>query len=135
MRISVFRKAHFNSAHRMFNPDWTDEKNREIFGICSSPHFHGHNYEVELKVTGELDKESGILIDLRKLKDLLKEKVEDRYDHKNLNVECSEFENKVPSAENLCIEIYQLIRPEIPAVMDIAVRLYETPRNYVEFPA
>ncbi|MBK7231180.1 MAG: 6-carboxytetrahydropterin synthase [Saprospiraceae bacterium] len=135
MRISVFRKAHFNSAHRLFNPDWTDEKNREIFGICSSPHFHGHNYEVELKVTGELDKESGILIDLRKLKDLLKEKVEDRYDHKNLNVECSEFENKVPSAENLCIEIYQLIRPEIPAVMDIAVRLYETPRNYVEFPA
>lgn len=135
MRISVFRKAHFNSAHRLFNPDWTDEKNREIFGICSSPHFHGHNYEVELKVTGELDKESGILIDLRKLKDLLKEKVEDRYDHKNLNVECPEFENKVPSAENLCIEIYQLIRPEIPAVMDIAVRLYETPRNYVEFPA
>jgi len=135
MRISVFRKAHFNSAHRLFNPDWSDEKNKEIFGICSSPNFHGHNYEVELKVTGELDKESGILIDLRKLKDLLKEKVEDRYDHKNLNVECPEFEKKVPSAENLCIEIYQLIRPEIPAVMDIAVRLYETPRNYVEFPA
>ncbi|MBK9270944.1 MAG: 6-carboxytetrahydropterin synthase [Saprospiraceae bacterium] len=135
MRISVYRKAHFNSAHRLFNPDWSEEKNKEIFGICSSPNFHGHNYEVELKVTGELDKESGILIDLRKLKDLLKEKVEDRYDHKNLNVECPEFKNKVPSAENLCIEIYQLVRPEIPAAMDIAVRLYETPRNYVEFPA
>jgi 6-pyruvoyltetrahydropterin/6-carboxytetrahydropterin synthase len=135
MRISVYRKAHFNAAHRLFNSHWSDEKNREIFGICSSPHYHGHNYDVELKVTGPLDPETGILIDLKKLKDILHEKVELRYDHKNLNVECPEFVNKVPSAENLCIEIYNLVRPEIPSHMDITVRLYETPRNFVEFPA
>lgn len=135
MRISVFRKAHFNAAHRLFNSKWSDEKNREIFGICSSPNFHGHNYDLELKVTGELDPETGILIDLKKLKDLLSEKIEDRYDHKNLNIECPEFEHKVPSAENLCIEIYERLRKEIPDHLDITVRLYETPRNYVEYPA
>lgn len=135
MRISIFRKGHFNAAHRLFNPEWTEEKNKEIFGICSNPNFHGHNYELEVKISGELDKESGILMDLKVLKEIIHDHVELRYDHKNLNVDLEEFQSKIPTAENICIEIYNILRQQIKKELDLQIRLYETARNFVEFPA
>jgi 6-pyruvoyltetrahydropterin/6-carboxytetrahydropterin synthase len=135
MRISIFRKGHFNAAHRLFNPEWSEEKNKEIFGICSNPNFHGHNYELEVKISGELDKESGILMDLKVLKEIIHDHVELRYDHKNLNVDLEEFQSKIPTAENICIEIYNILRQQIKKELDLQIRLYETARNFVEFPA
>ncbi len=134
MRISIFRRGHFNAAHRLYNPAWSDEKNTEVFGICSSPNFHGHNYEMEIKITGELDPESGILMDLKVLKELIHQHVELRYDHKNLNLDLEEFQHLIPTAENICIQIYTILRKVIPPHLDIQVRLYETPRNFVEYP-
>lgn len=135
MRISIIRKGHFNAAHRLYRPDWSDEQNRSVFGICSNPNYHGHNYEMEVKVTGELDPETGILLDLKTLKELIELHVENRYDHKNLNMDCPEFENRIPTAENICIEIYRLLKAALPEHLDLHIRLSETPRNYVEFPA
>ena len=135
MRVAIFRKGHFNAAHRLYRPEWSDEKNMEVFGICSNPNYHGHNYELEVKVSGELDPQSGILMDLKLLKDLLHQHVELRYDHRNLNVDLPEFQNKVPSAENLAVEIYNILRQHIEPHLDLPVRLYETPRNFVEYPA
>lgn len=135
MRISAFRKAHFNAAHRLHNPAWSDEKNREVFGLCNNPSYHGHNYELEVKVTGEVDPETGYLIDLKILKDLIKEEVEDRFDHKNLNVDTEEFRNLNPTAENICHVIWQLLRAKLDERYELSVRLYETPRNFVEYPA
>ncbi|HNA64218.1 MAG TPA: 6-carboxytetrahydropterin synthase, partial [Saprospiraceae bacterium] len=113
MKVAIFRKGHFNAAHRLFRPEWSEEKNREVFGICSNPNFHGHNYDMEVKVSGELDPQSGILMDLKVLKDIIHEHVEIRYDHRNLNLDLPEFQNKVPSAENLVIEIYNILRNHI----------------------
>lgn len=135
MRISIIRKGHFNAAHRLYKPDWSDEKNKSVFGICSNPNFHGHNYEMEVKVTGELNPETGILIDLKQLKEIIEIHVEQRYDHKNLNLDCPEFANKIPTAENICIEIYNVLKAVLPNDLDIHIRLSETPRNFVEFPA
>ncbi|HMW38463.1 MAG: 6-carboxytetrahydropterin synthase [Saprospiraceae bacterium] len=135
MKVAIFRKGHFNAAHRLFRPEWSEEKNREVFGICSNPNFHGHNYDMEVKVSGELDPQSGILMDLKVLKDIIHEHVEIRYDHRNLNLDLPEFQNKVPSAENLVIEIYNILRNHIEPHLDLQVRLYETPRNFVEYPA
>jgi|SRR6056297_427649 len=135
MRVSVFRKAHFNAAHRIFNPDWTDEKNAKVFGKCANPRYHGHNYELEVKVTGEVDPETGYLIDLKDLKDIIQEEVEDRMDHKNLNEEVSEFKELIPTAEHITFVIYKLIRKRLSDEMDLKIRLYETPRNFVEYPA
>ncbi|MCC6816223.1 MAG: 6-carboxytetrahydropterin synthase [Saprospiraceae bacterium] len=135
MKVAIFRKGHFNAAHRLYRPEWSDEKNLEIFGICSNPNFHGHNYELEVRVSGELDPETGILMDLKVLKELIHEHVELRYDHKNLNIDLEEFQNKVPTAENIVIEIYKLLRKQIKAEYDLHIRLYETPRNFVEYPA
>lgn len=135
MKVAIFRKGHFNAAHRLFRPEWSEEKNREVFGICSNPNFHGHNYDLEVKVSGELDPQSGILMDLKVLKDIIQEHVELRYDHRNLNLDLPEFQNKVPSAENLVIEIYNILRSHIEPHLDLQVRLYETPRNFVEYPA
>lgn len=135
MRISAFRKAHFNAAHRLYRPDWTDEKNEQVFGLCNNPHFHGHNYELEVKVTGEIDPETGFLIDLKVLKDLIKEHVEKKFDHKNLNVELDEFKNLNPTAENICVVIWNILRKELDERYDLSIRLYETPRNFVEYPA
>lgn len=135
MRISIIRKGHFNAAHRLFKPEWSDEKNKQIFGICSNPNFHGHNYEMDVKVTGELDPESGILMDLKILKEIIQEHVEERYDHKNLNLDCPEFIGKIPTAENICIEIYKILKSVLPAHLDVHIRLSETPRNFVEYPA
>ena len=135
MKISVFRKAHFNAAHRLFVPDWSDEKNKEVFGLCANPHYHGHNYEMEVKVSGEVDPVTGYLIDLKFLKDLIKEHIENKMDHKNLNLEVEEFKTLNPTAENICFVIWQILREKLDAKYELAVRLYETPRNFVEYPA
>lgn len=135
MRISAFRTAHFNAAHRLHNPNWSDEKNREVFGLCNNPNYHGHNYELEVKVSGEVDPETGYLIDLKILKDLIKAEVEERFDHKNLNLDTEEFKNLNPTAENICYVIWQRLRRRLEDHYDLTVRLYETPRNYVEYPA
>lgn len=135
MRISIYRKAHFNAAHRLYNPAWTDAQNTEIFGPCSNPYFHGHNYELEVKLTGEVNPDTGYLYDLGKLKDLIKEKIEDKLDHKNLNMEVEEFKSLNPTAEHICFVIYQILRKEIEVAYDLEVKLWETPRNYVSYPA
>ncbi|MBI5916206.1 MAG: 6-carboxytetrahydropterin synthase [Bacteroidetes bacterium] len=135
MRISVFRKAHFNAAHRLHNPAWSDEKNAAVFGPCNNPNWHGHNYELEVKVTGEVDPETGFLIDLKVLKDLIFEEVEMRFDHKNLNLDTQEFKNLNPTAENICFVIWNILRSKLDEKYALAVRLYETPRNFVEYPA
>lgn len=135
MRIAVYRKAHFNAAHRLHNPNWSEEKNQQVFGLCNSPNYHGHNYEMEVKVTGEVDPDTGYLIDLKILKDLIKVQIEDRFDHKNLNLDTEEFRALNPTAEHICHVIWKILRSHLDEKYDLAVRLYETPRNYVEYPA
>lgn len=134
MKISVYRKAHFNAAHRLFVPTWSDEKNAEVFGLCSNEYYHGHNYELEVKVTGEVDPVTGYLIDLKVLKDIIKNKIEKRFDHKNLNLEVEEFKNLNPTAENICYVIWTILRKHLEDKYEVGVRLYETPRNFVEYP-
>ncbi len=133
MRIAVFRKAHFNAAHRLHNPDWTKEQNEAVFGICNNYNYHGHNYELEVKVTGEVDKDTGYLIDIKSLKELIYEEIELRLDHKNLNLDVPEFKNLNPTAENICYVIWNILRDKLDAKYELTVRLYETPRNYVEY--
>jgi len=135
MRISVYRKAHFNAGHRIFNPAWTDEKNFEVFGKCSNPHYHGHNYELIVKLTGEIDPETGFLIDLKKLKEIIETEVLEKYDHKNLNLEVIPFDTIPPTSEHICIEIWKILRKVLDDRYELSVRLYESPRNFVEFPA
>jgi len=135
MRIAAYRKAHFNAAHRLHNPNWSVEKNKAIFGVCNNPNYHGHNYELEVKVVGEVDPETGYLIDLKILKDIIKENIENRFDHKNLNLDTEEFKNLNPTAENVCYVIWQILREKLAEKYELTVRLYETPRNYVEYPA
>ena len=135
MRISAFRKAHFNAAHRLHNKSWSDEKNQKIFGKCNNPNYHGHNYELEVRLSGEVDPETGYLYDLGILSNLIKEHIEDRYDHKNLNIELPEFQNTIPTAENICYQIYLILREHIEDRYDLGIRLWETPRNYVEYPS
>ena len=135
MRISVYRKAHFYAAHRLHVKHWSDEKNKAFFGLCNNPLYHGHNYDLEVKVTGEMDPVTGILIDLGLLAKIIKEEVENKLDHKNLNLEIEEFKDKNPSAENICIYIWRILSEKLPKDLEIQVRLYETARNYVEFPA
>lgn len=133
MKVKVNRKAHFNAAHRLFNPAWDDAKNLAVFGKCSNPHFHGHNYEIIVSVLGDVDPITGYVVDMKWLKTIISEKIEERYDHKNLNLEVPEFTDKNPTAENIVIEIWKILRKEIPKTMDLSVTLYETPRNFVEF--
>ena len=135
MKIAAYRKAHFNAAHRLHNPGWSDEQNIKMFGLCNNPLYHGHNYDLEVKIVGEIDPQTGYLIDLKYLKDLIKEEIEDRFDHKNLNLECPEFKDLNPTAENICVVIWNILRAKMESKYDIVVRLYETPRNYVEYPA
>lgn len=135
MRVSVFRKAHFNAAHKLYNPLWSVEKNREIFGKCSNEHFHGHNYNLEVKITGEIDPDTGYVMDMKILADIIKENVEQKFDHRNLNLDTAEFKNLNPTAENIAVIIYHILRDKIDASLDLKIRLYETERNYVEFPA
>jgi 6-pyruvoyltetrahydropterin/6-carboxytetrahydropterin synthase len=136
MKVSVFRKAHFNAAHRLFNPAWEDARNKEVFGLCNNHNYHGHNYTLEVKVTGEIDPETGYVIDLKVLREIIRDEVEERFDHKNLNLDCPEFAQLNPTAENIAVVIYNLIRKRLdPEKFDLKIRLYETERNYVEYPA
>jgi 6-pyruvoyltetrahydropterin/6-carboxytetrahydropterin synthase len=135
MKIAAYRKAHFNAAHRLHNPGWSDEQNKKMFGLCNNPYYHGHNYDLEVKIVGEIDPHTGYLIDLKYLKDIIKDEIEDRFDHKNLNLECPEFKDLNPTAENICVVIWNILRAKMESKYDIVVRLYETPRNYVEYPA
>jgi len=134
-KVSVFRKEHFNAAHRLHNPAWDEAKNREVFGKCNLPHYHGHNYELIVKLTGTPDPQTGYVMDLKLLSDLIRAEVIDRFDHRNLNEDCTEFKNLNPTAENISMVIYNLLRPKIDSALDLQVRLYETERNFVEFPA
>ena len=134
-KVSVFRKERFNSAHRLFNPAWNDEKNADVFGKCANPHFHGHNYELIVKLTGVPDPLTGFVVDLKILSDLMKAEIVDRFDHRNLNVDCPEFKGINPTAENIAIIIYNILRGKIDTALDLKVRLYETERNFVEYPA
>lgn len=133
MRVTVNRKAHFNAAHRLYREDWDDEKNEQVFGKCSNPHYHGHNYELIVSVTGSIDPGTGFVMDLKKLKELIYQEVELPLDHKNLNIEVAEFRNLNPTAENIAIVIWNRIRKKIADDMDLSVTLYETPRNYVVY--
>lgn len=135
MRIAIFRNAHFNAAHRLHNPDWSDEKNKEIFGLCNNANYHGHNYEMEVKVAGEVNPETGYLIDLKYLKDVIKEEVENRFDHMNLNLDVPEFKELMPSTENICFVIWELLTAKLDTNLDITVKLWETPRNAAQYPA
>ncbi|WP_034040643.1 6-pyruvoyl trahydropterin synthase family protein [Wocania ichthyoenteri] len=133
MKVTVSRKAHFNAAHRLYRKDWTDEKNSLIFGKCSNPNFHGHNYELIVSVTGNIDEETGYVIDIKTLKDIIKEKIEDAFDHKNLNVEVLEFKNLNPTAENIVVVIYDKIKSELKPELELEITLFETPRNFVSY--
>ena len=133
MRITVHRKAHFNAAHRLYRKDWSDDKNLQVFGKCSNPNYHGHNYELIVSVTGNPDPETGFVMDLKILKDLIEEEVEEAFDHKNLNLEVPEFKELNPTAENIAVVIWDKLRPRIDSSKDLEVTLYETPRNYVSY--
>ncbi|MGS0526816.1 6-pyruvoyl trahydropterin synthase family protein [Zobellia nedashkovskayae] len=133
MKVKVSRKAHFNAAHRLYHKDWNDDKNTKVFGKCNNPNYHGHNYELIVSVTGEIDPETGFVMDMKVLKDLIEEKVEDALDHKNLNVEVPEFKDLNPTAENISIVIWKKLRPHINEKHELEVVLYETPRNFVTF--
>ena len=132
-KVKVYRRAHFNAAHRLFNPKWSDEKNLEVFGKCSNPNYHGHNYEMIVALFGEVDPITGFVYDLGVLRELIKIEVEEPLDHKNLNVEVPEFKNLNPTAENISIVIYDKLRPHIPSHLELEVTLYETRRNFVRY--
>ncbi len=133
MRVTVSRKAHFNAAHRLYRKDWSMEKNNAVFGKCNNPNFHGHNYELTVSVTGEIKPETGYVIDVKILSDLIKEHIEHVFDHKNLNLDVPEFANLNPTAENIVVVIYNKLRPFIDADTDLEVVLYETPRIFVTY--
>jgi len=134
-KVSVYRKEHFNAAHRLTNPSWDMEKNNAVFGKCNNPSYHGHNYEMDVKVTGVPDAETGFVIDLKLLSDLINEHIIEKFDHKNLNLDLKEFSNLNPTAENIVMVIYDILREKIDKGLDLQVRLYETPRNFAEYPA
>lgn len=133
-RVAVFRKEHFNAAHRLNNPNWTDEKNERVYGKCNNFNYHGHNYDLIVQVTGEIDPETGYVMDMKVLSDLIKVEVLDKFDHKNLNLDTEEFRDLNPSAENIAIVIYDKLKPKINSNFDLNIRLYETERNFVEYP-
>lgn len=133
MRVTVSRKAHFNAAHRLYRKDWSDEQNDAVFGKCNNPNFHGHNYELIVSVTGDIDPKTGYVIDMKVLKDIINDEVEEPFDHKNLNVDVPEFRDLNPTAENIVVVIWNKIRKRIDTTMDIEVVLYETPRNFVTY--
>lgn len=135
MRVSVCRKAHFNAAHRLHNEAWSEEKNKTVFGKCNNPNYHGHNYQLEVWVSGEINVDTGYLIDLKILSEIIEQEVENRFDHKNLNLDTEEFKHLNPTAENICVVIWNLIRAKLDKDLDLKVRLFETERNIVEFPA
>jgi 6-pyruvoyltetrahydropterin/6-carboxytetrahydropterin synthase len=133
MKVTVHRKAHFNAAHRLYRKDWDQEKNEAVFGKCSNPNYHGHNYELTVSVTGLIDPETGFVIDLKVLKDLIYHEIEIPFDHKNLNIEVEEFQDLNPTAENISVVIWNRLRPKLNLDFELSVTLYETPRNFVTF--
>ena len=133
-KVAVYRKEHFNAAHRLNNPDWDEATNQRVFGKCNNPSYHGHNYELIVKLCGVPDPVTGYVYDLKLLSDLVKELVLERFDHKNLNLDTVEFKNLNPTAENIVVVIYNLLRENIDNKYDLQVRLYETERNFVEYP-
>tara|TARA_B100000609_G_scaffold162011_1_gene133894 strand:- start:9 stop:419 length:411 start_codon:yes stop_codon:yes gene_type:complete len=133
MEVKVSRKAHFNAAHRLHNKKWSDKKNSDLFGKCNYPNYHGHNYELIVSVTGKINPDTGYVIDMGELKKIIKNEIEDRLDHKNLNLDIPYFSKVIPSAENICIFIYDILRNHIQKDFHLSVKLYETPRNFVEY--
>jgi len=133
MKVTVSRRAHFNAAHRLYRKDWSDKKNDDVFGKCNNPNYHGHNYELIASVTGEINPETGFVIDIKILKAIIKTEIEDVFDHKNLNLDISEFKNLNPTAENIVVIIHNKIKAKLDAHLDLEVVLYETPRNYVSY--
>lgn len=134
-KVAIFRREHFNAAHRLFNPAWNDEENARVFGKCSNPNYHGHNYELEVKIIGVPGAKTGFVIDLKVLSDIVKENVLDKMDHKNLNLDVPEFKDLNPTVENISFIIYEILRKKIEPGLDLMVRVYETPRNFAEYPA
>ncbi len=133
MKVKVSRKAHFNAAHRLYRPDWDDETNARVFGKCNNPLFHGHNYELIVSVTGPVDPQTGFVMDMKDLKDLIRSEVEEAFDHKNLNEQVPEFRNLNPTAENIAVVIWDKLRPHLREELDLEVQLFETPRNFVTY--
>ena len=133
MKVTVSRKAHFNAAHKLFRPDWNDMKNKEVFGKCANENYHGHNYELIVSLTGEINQETGYVYDLGKLKNIIKAEVEDYLDHKNLNLDIDDFKSSNPSAENIAVLIYNRLIPHFDDNYKLKITLYETPRNFVEY--
>ena len=133
-KVAVYRKEHFNAAHRLHNPAWDETKNDSVFGKCNNPNFHGHNYDLIVKVVGEPDPQTGYVIDLKMLSDIINENVLERFDHKNLNLDTAEFKNLNPTAENIAVVIYNILREKIDNKLELQIRLYETERNFVEYP-
>jgi 6-pyruvoyltetrahydropterin/6-carboxytetrahydropterin synthase len=135
MKIKVSRKEHFNAAHRLFNAAWSDEQNQRVFGKCNNPNYHGHNYELVVSLVGEPDADTGYVYDLKALSDLIQEHVLRKFDHRNLNLDLAEFKGINPTAENIALVIWKILRAQIDSKFDLKITLYETERNFVEFPA
>ena len=135
MKVKVSRKEHFNAAHRLFRPDWSDAENEKTFGKCSNPHYHGHNYELIVSVTGEPDEQTGYVLDMKMLSDLIKDTVLSKFDHKNLNLDTEYFRDLNPTAENIAVIIWRILRNKIDFKLELKITLYETERNFVEYPA
>ncbi len=133
-KVAVFRKVTFNAAHKLYRKDWSDEKNKKVFGLCANENYHGHNYRLDVKVVGEINPETGYVIDIAELKAIIKGEVHDRFDHQNLNLDCPEFKDLIPTGENIIVVIYNLLRAKLDAKYDLQVRLWETERNYFEYP-
>lgn len=133
-KVAVFRKVTFNAAHKLYRKDWSDEKNKEVFGLCANENYHGHNYRLDVKVVGEINPETGYVIDIAELKAIIQHEVHDRFDHQNLNLDCPEFKNLNPTGENIIVVIYNLLRAKLNTKYDLQVRLWETERNYFEYP-
>ncbi len=134
-RVAVYRKEHFNAAHRLYRPDWAAEQNEKVFGKCALPNYHGHNYELIVKIMGEPDPDTGYVVDMKWISDLVKAQIVERFDHRNLNLDTQEFKHLNPTAENIAIVIYELLRPHIDSKHELQIRLYETARNFVDYPA
>lgn len=135
MKVKVSRREHFNAAHRLFRADWTDAENEKIFGKCSNPHYHGHNYELIVSLTGEPQEDTGFVCDLKVLSDLIKDNVLSKFDHKNLNLDTEYFKDLNPTAENIAVVIWRILRQKIDSKLELKITLYETERNFVEYPA
>jgi 6-pyruvoyltetrahydropterin/6-carboxytetrahydropterin synthase len=133
MKVTVCRKTHFNAAHRLFNPEWSNERNARVFGKCYNPNFHGHNYDLIVKITGEINTQTGYVIDTKQLKEIIEENIVDLFDHKNLNLDVEEFKSLNPTAENIAVVIWNILRQKIEQTMELKIVLYETERNFVEY--